>query len=201
MAAWQPAPPTGDGPPAGYPPATGYGPATYVGRYEPPPAPTGLYYPAPSWPVPAVVQGPTWAGSGIRLGAVVLDGVFLLASAIASVVLMDHVGYRQVGNEMVTSPAASMVESLWYVFLVVYHPVCWWCFRATVGQRLLRLRVVRAADGSRLSLGRTAVRYLVFAICAGTVVPALVAAWVANSQPSKQTWWDKVAKSVVVRGA
>ena len=151
----------------------------------------GFHYPAST-----VARVPVFAGLGVRLASLLID--FLFASLIVAVVLMDQVGYRQVGNAMVYSSAAMLVQWVWFSFLVAYYPVCWWRFQGTVGQLLLGLRVVRAADESSLGVGTTTIRYLVFTICVLAVLPALVSAGVASFDPRKQTWWDKVGDSVVV---
>lgn len=150
------------------------------------------------YPAPAAAQVPVFAGLGVRLASLLIDGAFLFASLIVAVVLMDQAGYQQVGNAMVYSPAALLVQWVWLSFLVAYHPVCWWHFQGTVGQLLLGLRVVRAADEAGLGLRRTTIRYLAFAICVLAVVPGLLSAGAASFDPRKQTWWDKVGDSVVV---
>ena len=140
----------------------------------------------------------TVAGLGRRLASAIIDGAFLFGTAVAAVVVMDQVGYHQVGNQMVYSPAASAVQALWYLFLAAYHPVCWWSLQGTAGQRVLGLRVVRVSDGSSLGLRATILRYLVFVACIATVIPGLISAFMARSNPRRQMWWDRVGGSAVV---
>jgi hypothetical protein len=52
-----------------------------------------------------------------------------------------------------------------------------------------------------LGLGAVLIRYLVWAICTGTVILGIVAAAMAADNPYKQTWPDDVSKSLVIRRA
>ena len=79
-------------------------------------------------------------------------------------------------------------------------PVCWYLLEGTPGQRLLRLRIVRASDGERIGIGRILLRYLVWAFCLWAFcIPAVIAAVVANDHPQKRAWTDLAGDSVVVR--
>jgi uncharacterized RDD family membrane protein YckC len=108
-------------------------------------------------------------------------------------------GVQRNGSSSASSTGATVISLLWFLFLVAYHPTCWWAFQGTLGQRVLGLRVVRATDGGALGVGETTIRYLLFAICTVTIVPGLIAAAVAGDKLDRRTWWDDAAGSVVVK--
>ena len=181
--------------PPGYPSAPGYPPPGYP--------PAGFAYPGNSWPGSPVQYGPApglvWAGIGPRIGAYVLDGFFALIALFIAAGAAEAFGVRHYGYTDVYSTGASISYFLWFVLVFVYHPTCWWAFQGTLGQRLLGMRVVRVADGGSLGVGSTTMRYIFWALCSLFVIPAILAAIMANDQPQKRTWWDDAAGSVVVR--
>jgi uncharacterized RDD family membrane protein YckC len=181
-------------PPLGYQPATGYPQPGYTQPYWSPPPPPGYGYAVQAWPVAPVQLGPAssliWADMTVRLGSLLIDGALMIGALLVVFLAEGVFGPRTLGT--------ALAADIWLVLLVGYHPTCWWLFEASFGQRLLRLRVVRARDGRSLGVGRTVIRFLVWAVCTASVVPG-IAALVANDDPRKQTWWDKAADSVVVR--
>jgi uncharacterized RDD family membrane protein YckC len=185
---------------AGYPP--GYGPGYPGSAY--PNVPPAFGYPGASWPGSQVQYGPApglaWAGMGHRIGALLLDILFMFGALIVAAMAAEAFGvkrYSQVNT--VYSTGATISYLLWVILFLVYQPTCWWAFQGTVGQRLLRLRVVRAADGRSLGAGSTTVRFIIWGLCNVVVVPAIIAAIVAQDEPTQRTWWDDAAGSVVIR--
>jgi uncharacterized RDD family membrane protein YckC len=89
----------------------------------------------------------------------------------------------------------------WFAVFVLYVPFCWYLFGATLGQRVLGLRVVRAADGQSLGMGAVLIRYIVWAVCTGTIIFGIIAAAMAADNPYKRSWPDDVSKSLVIRRA
>jgi len=193
----------------GYPgaPAYPYTPAYppgYPGAPYPPPAP-GFGYPPAAWPVAPGQFGPApgvaWASIGHRIGALFLDGVFIFVALVVAAGIAEAFGVQHYTYSNVYSTGATVSYLIWFVLLAAYHPTCWWAFQGSIGQRLLGLRVVRAADGGSLGVGSTTIRYIIWALCTGLVIPGIIAAVMANDQPHKRTWWDDAAGSVVVRRA
>lgn len=181
-------------PPPGYSPAPGYPQPGYTQPYWPPPPPPGYGYPVQAWPSAPVQLGPApgliWADMTIRIGALLIDAALMIGALLIVFLAEGVFGPGTLGTALATN--------IWLVLLVGYHPTCWWLFEASIGQRVLRLRVARAQDGRSLGVGRTVIRFLVWAVCTTAVIPG-IAALVANDDPRKQTWWDKAADSVVVR--
>ena len=184
--------------------ATDAAPQPYFPSYPPPPGypqpgyppfqPAGYGYPIQAWPVAPVQMGPTpglvWANMTVRIGALLIDAALMIGALLIVFLAEGVFGPGTLGTALATS--------VWLALLLAYHPICWLVFEASIGQRVLRLRVLRAEDGRSLGVGRTLIRFLVWAICTTAVVPGM-AALVANDDPRRQTWWDKAADSVVVR--
>lgn len=205
------APGRGYPPPAGYPPQPGYGPygaqpPPYGGPFGPPVyGGPGFGYGAPLWAAPAVPPGPAaglvWAGMGIRFAALIIDSVVEVVAFFVGALIAYAAGYQEHGPNPGYSPAGVAILWITFAVLVAYTPSCWWAFRGTIGQRLIGLQVLRAADGESLSAGATTIRYLIWLVCTCTVVIGIVAAIVASEKPDKRTWLDDGAGSVVVRRA
>ncbi len=175
------APAPGMGRPAQYAaPAWGYQPAYAAAAYAPP-------GPAP---------GLQWAGIAVRLGALLIDAVIVAGSEI---VLSAALAGGSASSEWAGSGSATFLSLVWWLFALSYFPACWYIFGASLGQKVLGLRVVRAADGLPLEIGAVLVRYLIF-FTATIVFPiGIVSGIVARAEPHKRAWHDDVAGTVVVR--
>jgi uncharacterized RDD family membrane protein YckC len=136
---------------------------------------------------------------GIRLGALFIDAGVMLGALVVAAFVAEAFGIDRSSGEAVYSIGASAAYFMWYALLLVYHPICWWAFQGSIGQRILGLRVLRAIDGGHIGAASTLIRYLVWAGCQLTVVLALVAAGIASSHPARQAWWDRAAGTVVVK--
>jgi uncharacterized RDD family membrane protein YckC len=153
-----------------------------------PPAPLGDS-PAPV-PYPAASYGGFW----IRVLAYIVDAIILgIVGGIVSVPL--GVDLRDVTSMSEANARTSNVIDLLFSFL--YFSLLWSYMGASLGQRLLGLRVVDATTGQPISFGKAALRWLglvlSFAVCAIGVI------WVAFDS-RKQGWMDKIAGTVVLRG-
>ena len=187
-------PQPGFGPQPGYLPPTwnsspsGFAPGGWSA------APFGVAAFGPPGPKPGFV----WGGIGVRFGAIVLDAiamffVLLAVSLIAQSLSPDYDYSRRY------STAATTLTLIYWVLFLAYHPLCWYLFGASLGQKALGLRVVRASDGQGLGIGAVLLRYLIWAICTGTVILGIIAAAMAAENQYKQAWPDDVSKSLVIR--
>jgi len=180
-----PAPSPTPGP--GWGPAPGWGPGPGWGT------PPGWF--APAGPVPGVA----WAGMGRRFGALAIDSVFGFGLLIAISVIGSAAAAGQPLDAGTDSPGPMTLLSVaWWLVMILYMPVCWHFFGRTIGQMLVGLRVARAADGRRLGVGASIIRYAILAVCTVLVIPAIVSAAVAGDDPFVRMWHDRAARSVVV---
>jgi uncharacterized RDD family membrane protein YckC len=81
---------------------------------------------------------------------------------------------------------------------IAYMPVMWWKNGATIGQRALKLRVVRASDGGPVSGRAATIRFVVMALeCILGVFGVFGFIW-AIFDSEKQAWHDKPARTLVI---
>lgn len=89
---------------------------------------------------------------------------------------------------------------LWLSICFLYYPVLEGRFGATLGKRIMGLRVV-ALDLGACGYRRSAIRFLVRLIDANVVIPifALCGLLSFHMTPLRQRWGDIAAKTLVVR--
>jgi uncharacterized RDD family membrane protein YckC len=134
----------------------------------------------------------------VRLGALLIDAVIIVGSEIAlSVVVAGGIA----SSEWASSTSATFVSLVWWLFALSYFPACWYISGASLGQKALGLRVVRASDGLPLGIGAVLARYLIFFTVTIVFPIGIVSGIVAWAEPHKRAWHDDVARSVVVRRA
>jgi uncharacterized RDD family membrane protein YckC len=170
------------------------------------------WLPAPP-PIDASLQatsGVRYAGFWIRSVAYLIDAVLLNVVAIPlNLLLFGNSGAVCVTSNYVVISANNAVHGVsfscsptgWgfliYFLLGLIYFTFMWSTGATLGQRVLKVRVVDARTGSRLSLPKCLIRYAGF--CLSAIPLAIGLIW-AGIDMRKQGWHDKMADSVVVRG-
>jgi uncharacterized RDD family membrane protein YckC len=148
---------------------------------------------------PGPAPGLLWGGVMARFGALVVDAVVLFCSVFALGLITSATGLTRASSQEAQPAAATAVYLAWWFLMVIYHPVFWYVFGATPGQRAFGLRIARASDGGPLGAGAVVVRYLVFSVVTVVFPLGLISAIVAANDPYKRAWHDEVARSVVVR--
>jgi uncharacterized RDD family membrane protein YckC len=155
---------------------------------SPPPA-------APPAPV-AATAAPTYGGFWIRFLALFLDGIIIgvVSSALAPIL--------GVGQIVTTTTGAGAVQ-INYTYnalgtlLGLLYFIGFWSFRGqTPGMIPFRLRVVRAADGSRPDWIVSLLRYVGLII---SIIPLFLGLIWAAFDSRKQGWHDKIAGTLVIR--
>ena len=217
-------PQPGFGPPGYAPPATGFGPPPYPiqPRFGPPdfgpapypasgwlPAQSGRWdwapYPPTGWgfgPAWYVPPGPgpglLWGGVGIRFAALLIDMVVVVGGLFAVSMVMSAFDLASASGRSDSFGAAALALAAW-LFILIYHPACWYIFGATAGKRVLGLRVVRAYDGRELGISAVLVRYAIFLVVTVLFPLGIVSAYMTANDPFKRAWHDDVSRSIVVR--
>ena len=170
-----------------------------------PPSPTGPF-PQPWGAVPAV----RYAGFWIRLVAYLVDAVLLNVVAIpvnlvafgnsgvvcASTnytVITSGISFRAVNYSCSPTGAGYLI---FFALGLIYFTLMWRT-GATLGQRLLRIRVLDGATNEPLSLARSFARYFAFVLSA---IPLAIGLIWAAFDPRKRGWHDHMAGSIVMRG-
>jgi len=133
-----------------------------------------------------------YAGFWIRVGATLIDSVIII---VVLMVPLSFIYGRQywVGDQY--------IHGFWDLLLGYVVPIVatiwfWLRFMGTPGKMALRLRIVDARTGNRLSLGQAIGRYFGYIV---SILPlALGIIWVGIDR-KKQGWHDKLAGTVVIR--
>ncbi|HEY8816156.1 MAG TPA: RDD family protein [Candidatus Dormibacteraeota bacterium] len=195
-----------DPPPPPPPPGSSYQPpASTPSVYSPPPAP--VQYAAPQYQGPQ----PTYAGFWIRLVARLIDGLVLGIPfgivfglfLVAGGVFANVSGSGSSSQDSQNAAAAAafgggflLLYLLAFIVQVGYWIYFWGTSGATLGMRLLHLRVVDADTGGPIGYARATVRFLMSIVNSWACYIGWI--WVAFD-PRKQGWHDKVANSVVLQ--
>ena len=151
---------------------------------------------------------PTYAGFWIRLVARLIDAVIIGIPFGILFGVLAVVGGVFAGNSNSTNQDAQAAGAaafggvfilLYLIVLVVqvgYWIYFWGSSGATLGMRLLHLRVVDADTGGPIGYARATVRFLMTIVNSWACYIGWI--WVAFD-PRKQGWHDKVANSVVLQ--
>ena len=153
---------------------------------------------------------PAYAGFWIRLVARLLDGLIIGLPfgilfgvfAVAGGVFANTTSSNSSTDAQNTAAAAVFGGGflLLYVLALVvqvgYWIYFWGSSGATLGMRLLHLRVVDADTGGPIGYARATVRFLMSIVNSWACYIGWI--WVAFD-PRKQGWHDKVANSVVLQ--
>jgi uncharacterized RDD family membrane protein YckC len=154
--------------------------------------------------MPVIKAGPApglqYAGFWIRFVSYLIDTVPI---GILAALLNVSTGTVLVCNNNVatgyfrcTGGGGSLWSWIGVLVLGVYWVLTWSLLGASLGQKALGMRVVNAANGGRIDVGRALIRYLGFVISAIPLALGLI--W-AGFDARKQGWHDKMANTYVVR--
>ncbi|MEU3353956.1 RDD family protein [Streptomyces sp. NPDC037389] len=183
------------------PPAAGQNPYGQNPYGQQPPygygQPQSPYYPPPMPPMGAGGPPPqALAGQGARLGARILDGIFMIIPMI--VVAMISAGIRAAADGATPLSALVTIVGMIAVFFL-YEPLMLSKSGSTFGKRICGIRVARLSDGQNLSYGGALWR--MFSSYLMAFVPflgLLNILWCLWDSPYRQCLHDKAASSVVV---
>ncbi|HET9654805.1 MAG TPA: RDD family protein [Kineosporiaceae bacterium] len=161
--------------------------------------------PDTGWPPP-----PTVASLGVRLLARLVDAVVIGAALIVVWSAANLLGsgqglhYDSGSGQLVDGdPLVTLTAKLLTVLLLAgYEPLLVATQGATIGKRMLRVRVLRRSDGSLPGWGPAVLRWLVPAlgvlICgAGELL--VYASALLDGSGYNRGWHDRIAGTVVVR--
>ncbi|WP_461032047.1 RDD family protein [Streptomyces mayteni] len=182
-------PPPPPYPPGGY--GTPFGGQAYAGHGD---SWHGYAGHVPGGPPPRAL-----ANRGVRLLARLLD-LLLMAAVVVGMVGWGEAMHRDPDDDVIRV-ARIAVWVVCPIFLLCYEPFTHCRYGATLGKRLLGLRVARLETGRNLTAGAAVGRWafgLMF-LFTGYVLVLLDPLWCTWDKPYRQCLHDKVATSVVVR--
>jgi uncharacterized RDD family membrane protein YckC len=164
-----------------------------------PPPPPGYPPPPPQMPSGyqqmAVASPGSYAGFWIRVVAYIIDAILLGLVGVLTVPFTATYSDPNSLNNL-NSAATRTSSGIDLVLSFLYFTLLWSYMGASLGQRLLGLRVVDATTGQPIGFGKAAVRW--FGVLISFFVCFIGVIWVAFDA-RKQGWGDKIAGTVVVR--
>jgi uncharacterized RDD family membrane protein YckC len=185
-------------PPPNQPP---YGPP----QAPPPPSPPQLPYASgPGRPGggavvyrPGPAPGLRYAGFWVRFTAYLIDYIPLsILAAVSKVSGVTSTCTSISGGSLCSYRVNGTGLGIMTAVLGLYWVVTWSQLGGSLGQKALGLRVVNAADGTNVSIGKALLRFVGYIISA---IPFAVGLIWAGFDPQKQGWHDKIASTFVVR--
>ena len=154
-----------------------------------PPVPEDRRWREPAKPGPA--PGWAYAGFWVRTAAALIDLIFIIVLVTALGTVLGLVEVARGGGVETVAPLASSLATL---VPLAYFVTFWVARSQTPGMSAFNLRVLRAADGGPVYLGRAILRLGMLFVSA---VLLLGVVWVAFDR-AKQGWHDRVAGTHVV---
>lgn len=133
-----------------------------------------------------------YAGFGERFLAALIDGVIMgIAIGVILAPLSMAVGQDNVAGVQIGGNAFSIILSyLYYALFYQYKG-------ATLGQSLMKIRVVNKDSQSALNWGETALREVLGKALSS--IPVYLGYFWYFSSPTRQAWHDSIANSLVVK--
>ncbi len=173
----------------------------------PPPPPSGIPKAPPVSDLPPAMTPGYLAPYGTRLAGYLLDAV-LLAFVAVPIALLTHVSTRTGTSSALTTTgtgtrhfsfgSGSNVPFVLLDFVYATILIAAWAGH-TVGMRLVRVQCVTAADGTKVTWGRSAGRAAVFAVLSILILPGLIDLLWPLWDSKNQTLHDKAAGTVVIK--
>ena len=158
-----------------------------AGAPQPPVPEDRRLRPAKPGPAPGWAYGGFW----VRTAAAIIDLAFIIVLVAALGTVLGLVEAARGGGVETAAPVASSLATL---VPLAYFVTFWVARSQTPGMSAFNLRVLRAADGGPIYLGRAILRLGMLFVSAVLVLGVV---WVAFDR-SKQGWHDRVAGTLVV---
>ena len=133
-----------------------------------------------------------YAGFWIRVLAALIDTILIILVFMVPLTLIYGSEYWS---------GEKLIHGFWDVLLSYVLPFVitlwfWLRFLGTPGKMVLRLKLVDAKTGNRLSIGQAVGRYFAYILAA---IPLLLGYIWVGIDKRKQGWHDKLAGTVVIR--
>jgi uncharacterized RDD family membrane protein YckC len=150
---------------------------------------------------PTITQSLAYAGAGVRFIALLIDLVALVILLFAAGLILGiiEVATGSTGSLGQSTTEAVIAQALFTILSFAYFTLGWVQMRSTLGQRLLRIQVGRAADGASLTWGQASVRWLLLTLGPLGVIAAAASETVAGIVGLLALgWWIALLVSTIV---
>ena len=134
-----------------------------------------------------------YAGFWIRVAAALIDTVLVLL-VIMPLLLAIY------GKDYMTATSVSWTRGAWDFLLNYIFPaiavIAFWTYKsATPGKMILKMKIVDATTGGKLSVGQSLIRYLGYYV---SIIPLCLGLIWVGIDKRKQGFHDKIAGTVVI---
>jgi len=134
-----------------------------------------------------VAATPRFSGFWRRLGGVIIDGIIVFVVVAVVSFILSAVGLKGTQIQVIIGVLIGLIYFLWG-----------WGSGQTVGCMVLKMKIVDQQTGGAPGYGKALIRYVVDAICGAISILGIIGGLWLIWDAKKQTWWDKVAGTVVV---
>lgn len=134
-----------------------------------------------------------YAGFWIRTAASMVDLILILIITLPLTLMVYGSNTVWYSDQILLGPADFLIN---YTFPFIVTIIFWMYKSATPGKMILKIKVLDAETGDKMTLGQSIGRY--FAYLPAMIVFLIGIIWVAWDK-RKQGWHDKLAKTIVVR--
>lgn len=163
--------------------------------------PPGAAPPPSAWQGPPIEDGPApgvrFGGFGARLVGYIVDGMIQFVVIILLSIILGAIGIGAASADATALAGATL--AVWFGLLILipllYFPYFWANGGQTPGMRLVRIRVVRDADGGPVGWGPALLRLVGYWISAMVVYIGFL--WVFVDR-RRRGWFDLIAGTVVI---
>lgn len=133
-----------------------------------------------------------YAGFWVRFGAVIIDMIILFIVIILPLSLIHSMEHRPI-NEPIFGILDSLLNYIFPLFATIWF---WQKFLGTPGKMALKIKIVDARTGNKLTVAQSIGRYFAYILSALPLCLGFI--WIGIDN-KKQGWHDKLAGSVVIR--
>jgi uncharacterized RDD family membrane protein YckC len=128
-----------------------------------------------------------YSGFWRRLGGLIIDAIIVgVISAIIDAIVKA------------VAPDATALQGIVGLVIGLIYYIWGWGTGQSVGMMLLKMRMVDQTTGAAPGYGKAVIRYIIQIICGVTVILFIIGGLWLLWDAKKQTWWDKVAGTIVV---
>jgi uncharacterized RDD family membrane protein YckC len=167
-----------------------------------PPAPQPPYQ-QPGYPqqYPTAMDGPApgvrFAGIGQRIIGYIIDGfvVGILGTVVFFVLGLLAAALSSAGADALAGISALLMVVAFFGIMLLYFPYFWQASGQTPGMKLMRIRVVRDADGGPITWGPAVIRLIGFWVSSFVFYIGFL--WVFVDK-RRRGWFDLMAGTCVV---
>lgn len=138
-----------------------------------------------------------YASFGARLLALIIDVILLVIIAFVVGMVAGMLGLIDLEAMQLAQEKGEITtfEVVWNIVTTIAFIAMWVVWAGTPGKLLLKLKILDAETGNKISVVQAIIRYFMY--IPSTIVLFLGFFWILFDK-HKQGWHDKVAKTVVV---